>query len=218
MSERIDRLKPNPFLDGPTDHLVKGICNEIAKVPQFKKIFGESIEPYDREDFAFSALPALRVYNLQFIKEQESHYINGRVYADVIFPASLRRGETEELQNIVASALLQQFRRPGFFAALREVVPGLNELGKVFEVDKTMGLKTSDWDGVAPMTQTTLNFRIDLKEWDSYLESQGRTKADPFEQTLLDLERIVSEIDGIKNSAQPDQSEVTVPIDQQIGG
>lgn len=214
--DRLDYLtKPNVFIDGPGDLLCKFICAEIVKVPQFKKIFSnaDGIVPYQKDDFSYQALPAMRCYSERINKEHESHYIMGEVTIDVIFPPSLRREELQVLQDKLSSALMQQFRRPPFFMALRCVLPGLNELGKTFSVDKTLGMMLSD--NFCPVTQIVLNFRLDLKEWDDYLEREGRTKEQPFEVTLGDLERIVSEIQGLNDN---ETVNVTVPIDQTIGG
>lgn len=212
IGEKIDRLTPDVFLDGPTEFLCKSVCSLLLATPQWAKIFGEFIDPYERTDYAMRNLPALRVYNETSVKEQESHYITGDLKADIILPPSIRRKEHQGVQDSLSSAMLQQFRRPGFFAAMREAVPGLNELGKVFSTDKTLGLQlTAD---AAPMTQLTINFRVDLKEWDAYLEREGRTKDQPFEVTLGRLERICSEIRGLDDDGSV---EVTVPLDQQIG-
>lgn len=213
VEEKIDRLKTNPFLDGPTEFLCKSICRLLLLDEKWKLIFGDFIDAYERSDYAFRNLPALRVYNENFTKEHESHYITGEVKADIVLPSSIRRLEHQTIQDTISAALLQQFRRPGFFEAMRGAVPGLNELGKVFSVDKTLGLQLEG--DVAPMTQVTLNFRVDLKEWDAYLLSEGRTKEDPFEVTLGELRRIVSEIRGLNDE---EAVEVTVSTDQIIGG
>lgn len=214
--DRIETLEPNPFISGPGD-LLAFVCKTlIGQVPQFKKVFGPSIDEYERDDYSFRELPALRIYNLQFEKEHESHYIRGNIHLDVIFPPSLRREERQRFQDIVSSALLQQFRRPSFFAACSDQVPGLNELGKVFSGDKTLGLKVED--GYAPLTHLTANFRIDQKVWDEYLESKGRTKDDPFEITLRTLDQIVSKIEG-RNSVAPGDVGVVLGSDQNnVGG
>lgn len=210
--EKVDRLTPDLFLDGPTEYLCIGICALLKADPHWKQIFGDFVDPYERIDYAYRNLPALRVYNQTFTKEHESHYINGDLQLDAILPPSIRRPEHQTFQDRLAAALLQQFRRPGFFAAMRERVPGLNELGKVFSVDKTLGLQLKD--DAAPMTQITLNFRVDLKEWDAYLEREGRTKDQPFEKTLEKLRTIAGEIRGVNDSGG---TEVTIPYEGPAG-
>jgi hypothetical protein len=97
-------------------------------------------------------------------------------------------------------ALLHQFRRPKFFVEMGEVVPGLNELGKRFEYDKSLGFEWNDT--VVPLTQITLSFKIDLRAWDSYLEQTNRTKDSPFKETLGDLRRLVGVIQGLRDDLE----------------
>lgn len=219
METRKDRLeyltKPNIFIDGPGDYLCKLVCEEIIKVPQWKKFFVnlDNVAAYEREDFSFRTLPAMRCFSTSMKKEHESHYVNGDVIIDVIFPASIRRAEFQYLQDVVSSAMLQQFRRPGFFKALQGVVPGLNELGKVFEVNKDLEMYLEKT--LCPVTRMTLNFRLDLKDWDQYLEREGRTKEDPFEVTLGELEMVASVIQGLNDDCEV---EVEILTEQQIKG
>lgn len=218
MTERIEKVELDSetgfnllFLDGPVEFLVKAISTELLKVTQFVEIFGENIDPYKRMDYGYRNLPALRIYNDAILKEFDSWFITGDIKADLIFPASLRRNETQQFQDTVSHALLQQFRRTNFFNAVTEAVPGLNELGKRFEVNKQLGF---EWqDEVVPLTQITLNFRLDLRIWDEYLVSDNRTKEDPFERTLADLKRIVAEFQGLHDNGN---KEVTIPYDQKL--
>lgn len=210
-SERIENFNLNPFLDGPTEFLVKTCAAEIAKVPQFKLIFGEFIDPYRRMDYPVRGLPAVRLYNNVFVKESEDWFITGDIICDIIFPASLRRIQTQQLQDTISAALLQQFRRPKFFDACCATVPGLNELGKVFSVDKSRGFSWND--DLVPLTQITVNFRLDLREWDLYLEAQDRTKDDPFERTLGDLGEIITTIQALREDGEVD---LTITTDQQV--
>lgn len=190
-----EKLKKNPFLDGPTETLVKSVAAMFAAVPQFRKIFGESMDTYQRVDYPLRGLPALRVYSIRYTKLHESHYIAGTVNLDVVFPADLRREELQLFQDTLSAAILQQLRREEWFVTLQTQVPGLNEFGKVLDVDKDLGLKFAQAEGsVLPLTQLSANFRIDLKQWDAYLESQGRTLNDPFEVTLRDLESVFANI------------------------
>lgn len=211
MTERIDKFQPELFLDGPVEFLVKKVASEIANVEEFADIFSEFIDPYRRMDYPTRALPALRIYNEHSLKEFESWFIVGDLKLDVIFPPSIRRNETQQLQDTIAAALLQQFRRPTFFNTVGEGVPGLNELGKKFDVDKSLGF---DWEKeIVPLTQITLNFRLDLRIWDDYLENSLRTKDDPFNKTLGALKRIVTTIQGMRDNNET--VDVTVPLDQQ---
>lgn len=209
---RIDKFNLNPFLDGPTEFLTKHMALELLTVKQFKVIFGEFIDAYKRMDYPIRALPAIRIYNETWNKEADSGWILGEVLVDIIFPASIRRGQTQTLQDTVSAALCQQFRRPTFFLRLCDLVPGLNQLGKTVNVDKSLGF---EWgEDIVPLTQIRLNFRLDLRVWDDYLEQQNRTKDEPFEQTLGDLETIETEIRGLRDDLTT--VEATVSIDQTI--
>lgn len=218
MAARIDNLTPILFLDGPTEFLSKSICTALIAEPHFHEVFADNVVDYDKEDFSMRELPALRVYGFTYTKEHESHYINGDIKIDIILPAMIRREETEEIQGRLAAALLQQFRRPNFFQAMEEKVPGLNELGKVFSVDKSLGYQNDKTVDECPTTQITLNFRIDLKQWDAYLEEQGRTKEDPFDVTLKNLKRIATKIQGIRVDADITTKDVELDSTQIIGG
>ena len=210
-----EKLKADIFLDGPGDLLCKLIAQEIAKVPEWLAVFENSIDTYERFDFTLRQLPALRIYSHLLRKEQESHYCVGDVLIDIVLPPSLRREDLQTVQDRLGSAMLQQFRRPTFFQALRAVVPGLNELGKVFVIDKTLGMKWQE--ETCPITQLQVNFRLDLKEWDHYLEEEGRTKDEPFKRTLGELKRIVTTIDGLRTGADLATKDVSVDIDQTQG-
>lgn len=188
----IDRLKINPFIDGPTEALVKATAASIAATPEWRYIFRDNIDTYERIDYSFRQLPALRVYCQHYRKMHESHYIEGELVLDMLLPAALRRDELQSFQDILSAAMLQQFRRPNKFQELCAQVPGLNELGKVFDVDKTLGLMVGE--GACPLLEMKPNFRIDLKRWDDYLESTGRTKEDPFNVTLKNLVTIATTI------------------------
>lgn len=208
--QRLDTLTPQLFLDGPTEYLVKTIAAQIQAVPQFFKLFGDSIAPYERMDFSERELPALRIYNLAFVKESEDWFINGDVKIDVIWPASIRRVDLQQFPDTITSALIQQFRRTSFFNAVSAGVPGLNELGKVLSVNKELGFAWGD--NIVPLTQITVNFRLDLRVWDLYMEQQLRTEDNPFEYTLQNLDTIVSTIQGLKD----DNQTVEVTTSQEI--
>lgn len=208
MAERIDeivyqrdeegsRVRQEPFYDAPAEFLVAMIARELKKSEQWSKVFGSSIDPYMRMDYSIRQLPALRIYNLQYTKEAESWFIVGDIKADIIMPASLRRDETQQLQDTLSGAVVQQFRRPGFFRLLCGLVPGLNELGKVVNVDKSLGFEWETQE--VPLTQITLNFRLDLRVWDDYLESTNRTKDSPYVEVLGDLDKLVGQIQGLKD-------------------
>ena len=218
MESKLDRLTPSLFKDGPGEFLAGSIASAIQTEPHFNKIFGESVDKYDREDYSMRELPAIRIYTPNYTKEQESHYITGDVHMDVIFPPSIRRPETEEYPSRLAAALLQQFRRPPFFASMQVLVPGLNELGKVFSVDKNLVYQNTAQDDECPVVKIIANFRIDQKQWDEYLESQGRTKDDPFDVTLEGLREIAVTIQAIRQNVGELPADITLGIDDTTVG
>ena len=193
MTERIDYLASNPFLLGPAI-LVDAVRDKIAAVTQFAGLFGDAIDAYKRNDYAVRNFPALRIYNESYVKEFDSWFIVGDLMLDVILPPAIRRNLIQDFQDVISSALLQQFRRPTFFADVDALVPGLNELGKTFSVSKNLDFVYNN--EYCPALQITANFRIDIRAWDDYLESQYLTKDDPFEATLGDLELIAASILG----------------------
>lgn len=202
----------NPFIDSPAEFLVKQIALAIRDVQQFKDIFGQFIDPYPRDDYGVRNLPALRIYNHKVNKAHESWFITGDILMDIILPASLRRSEHQEIPDVISHALLQQFRRPSFFNQLCNKVPGLNELGKTFNIDKDLAFRREE--EFVPLTQIQLNFRIDLREWDDYLIQTDRTKDSPFDRILGDLERIAGIIQGLKDN---DEVNIEISTDQEIG-
>lgn len=208
MSRRIDEVKPDLFIDSPGEFLVKQICLELSKVEEWRELFADAIEPYMREDFNVFAPPALRVYCLGYTKESDSGFINGNITADILLPASTRREQQEQYADTISTALLQQFRRPTWFQTLADLVPGLNQLGTIFDVDK--GLVFQWEQEQLPLVAIRINFRLDLRVWDEYLMSTSRTKDDPFNVTLGNLRRIAAEIRGLREET----TEVTIKTDQ----
>lgn len=206
--ERIENFATNPFLSGPAEFLAEAIAENLRCIPQFKLIFGDQIDSYCRMDYSMRSLPALRIFNEHYVKDYESWFIVGEIFADVIFPASLRREDLQRLPDIISSAIVQQFRRPQFFLDVEAKVPALNELGKTVNVDKSLGYK---WEkDSVPLTRIVLNFRIDLRVWDQYLEDHGRTKDDPFEVTLEDLKSIVTTIQGLRDDGTVNVTEALI--------
>lgn len=211
-SSRVEGRETTLFATGPTEFLCSELSIALAQIEPIKKIFGEYIDGYKRMDYPIRGLPALRIYNNAYLKQFESWFIEGDLVADMIFPANIRRQETQQIPDTLTAALLQQFRSPDFFADICTRVPGLNELGKRFEVDKSLAF---EWgEELVPLTQLSVNFRLDLRQWDSYLELDGRTKSSPFERVLGDLNKIVSQIEGLRDDLET--IEVDEGIDQNV--
>lgn len=222
MPERIDNVKYTKpafgttlFLDGPAEFLAFKVADEIKKLQVWNTMFGGFVDFYRRMDYPIRAFPALRIYNENATKQFESWFIEGDLLMDVIYPASIRRNETQQLQDTLSSALLQQFRSTTFFNSVAEGLgePGtLNELGKRFSVDKSLGF---EWNqNIVPLTQITVNFKIDLRKWDEYLTQSDRTKNLPFEKTLGDLERLVTTVAALRDDGE---TELEEKVDQKPG-
>lgn len=195
MSERMSAIAPNPFLSSPGDALSDFTAKGVALVPQFKKIFGERVDGYMRMDYSLRELPALRIYNNDFVMEADNWFCTGTMTADVLLPASVRRNDLQIFTDVLTGALIQQFRRQSFFDSLRAQVPGLNYLGQSITLKKDLAFQLTE-EQLVPMAQATINFRVDLREWDLFLESDGRTVDTPFIRTLANLERIWTTIHG----------------------
>lgn len=215
MAERIENLynSPTPFLDGPAEFLVKTVAAQFAAVPQFKLLFGTFIDGYKRMDYSFRNTPVVRFYNNACTKTSDNAWLTGDIIADTIFPASVRRNQLQQIQDTVTAAMWQQFRRQPFFYAVRALVPSLNELGRVITVDKSLGYQWQESDEVVPLTQFTINFKLDLRIWDDYIESQDRTTEDPFEKTLQNLEQINLLINAVTGD---EPTPVEVELEQDI--
>lgn len=216
ISPREDNSTPNvnPFINSPAEFLSKIISLELKKDVIFTKIFGDYIDAYPRDDYPVRALPALRIYDKGYRKEYDSWFINGNMYIDLILPSNLRRYENQEVADVLSAALLQQFRRPSFFTALCGKIPGLNELGKTFEVDKDLAFV---WEkNQVPLTQIKANFRIDIREWDAFLESDDRTKDEPFKRTLGDLNTLAGIIQGMRETEVDAEVEFEQTIEQPL--
>ncbi len=205
MAERIENLEAPDWFLQPGDRLASSLVDTLKKQRVFRLIFGESIVSYKRMDFSARELPALRIYNDTGRTDSDTWYLNGDLKLDVIFPANLRRAQAQQFPDLVVSTILAMFRSDKLLASMRLLVPGLNELGKVFSYDKSLGFIERDKEDICPLSQVTANFRILLEEWDRFLESDDRTSADPFEQTLGDLETLYLQI-----QAQNDAGEVVV--------
>jgi len=213
MAERIELLdRPDWFLQ-PGDRITASIVEELLAEPVMAKIFGDRILPFKKMDFSARDFPALRVYSPTGNKVAETWYLNGDVRAEVIFPASLRHNENQKFPDLVTSALLALFRAQPFFERVRAKVPGLNQLGWSFSYDKDLGFIARDAEDINPLTQITLNYRVNLNEWDEYLESDDRTPERPFEKTLGDLEKMYIELQA-KNDDNTTADTVDITVKQ----
>lgn len=210
---RVEGIDTTLFATGPGEFICSKICEALGLDPVWSTLFGDRIDSYKRMDYSIRELPALRIYNNTYRKMAESWFIEGSIVADIIFPPAIRRKKLEQIPDTVAAALLQQFRRPTFFENLCAVTPGLNQLGRTFDVDKALAFDFGE-NTLAPLTQVLINFKLDLRAWDDYLTSDYRTKDEPFARTLEDLARIVTTIQGLEADNETVGVEVDVDQDQ----
>lgn len=212
MASRVELLESPDWFLQPGDRLAQVVAEELQAEPVFRRIFGEAIFSYKRMDIGIREMPALRVYNDTGRKEGETWYLSGDLKIDVIFPADIRRHNTQRFADLVASTLIAMFRAQPFFNRVRARVPGLNQLGWFLSYDKSLGFKPGEDVDPCPVTQITVNFRVLLEEWDRYMESDDRTSQQPFEKTLGDLERMYIEIFA-QDDAGTEQAPVLTTID-----
>lgn len=191
-------LETSLFLTGPAEFLCLEIANHLKADPVWFALFNEFIDGYKRMDYQMRNLPAIRIYNDHFNKTSESWFITGMIKVDLIFPATIRRRETQQIPDTICAALIQQFRRDSFFIAIGNTVPGLNELGRTVDCDKSLAFEWGE-DELVPLIQTLINFKIDLRQWDDYIESDYRTKDDPFSRPLGDLTSIATIIQALRD-------------------
>lgn len=212
MVSRVELLESPDWFLQPGDRIAQVVAEELQAEPVFRRIFGEAIFSYKRMDIGVREMPALRIYNDTGRKEGETWYLSGDLKLDVIFPADIRRQNTQRFADLVTSALIALFRAQPFFTRVRSRVPGLNQLGWFFSFDKSLGFKPGEDVDPCPVTQLTVNFRVLLEEWDRYMETDDRTSQQPFEKTLGDLERMYIEIFA-EDDAGAEQVPVLTTID-----
>lgn len=202
------------FYDGPGEFLCRETAKQLLIDTVWADFFGPEIYGYKKMDFQIRALPGMRIYCDRVRKEAESSWITGELKADIILPPEIRRDLNQQVQDTVSHALLQQFRRPDFFELMKSIVPGLNELGRTFDIDKSLGFDFGDDEDVAPLTQISINFRLDLRQWDQYLEDTLRTKESPYAEVLKEFKRMVTTVSGQGDTGD---EEIEIQVDQKPG-
>lgn len=226
------------FLEGPSQYLVPRLLAQLAKVPQMVKVFGPykgtSKEPdtanqrwasYQRFDWSLRQLPAISIYESDVeTKQAENGYMPGSVRLMVCWPASFRRPDLARIPKAFHSAMVNFFGSDlafqlldsqanvdGSGVRLESVVPGLNEIGK--EISDTKNVEGIVESEPVPVTMIDIKFRIDLRQWYRFLESDNRTKEMPFERTLADLEEVFGEYDGLPGT---DTGDVQAIVEQDV--
>lgn len=223
------------FLSSPGEDLVPKLLMQLASVPGMVKLFGpytplpdgngaksaQRWADYERKDWSMRQLPAINVFEaLIENKTSDNAWLNGTVQIQIFWPASFRRSDFTRvpaamkgvLQNFFASKYVTDMLDELYSAIRPMKVNALNELGKTIDwTPNAEGLVGSE---LVPVTVMNANYRIDLRAWYRTLEFQGRTKEDPFEDTLLDLSIIAGDFNGVTtDNATPVSVTVSDEID-----
>jgi hypothetical protein len=148
-------------------------------------------------------------------KEADQGWINGALTIQVFWPASLRREAVARIPRIFTSAIIQFFTSD-FAAALLDPhptvnvatkVPGLNELGKTLTWSPNVeGVVENE---MVPVTMVEVRYRVDLRAWYRFLNTDYRTKGNPFVRSLYDLVAVYGVYDGVKDT--PENVQVEIP-------
>lgn len=213
------------FLSTPGGDLVDKLIMQMQKVPQMVQLFGPdgdggSWANYNRFDWPVKMLPAMNVLEAGAeSKSSDSGYLNGAIQIQVYWPSEFRRSDLARvpsffkgvLENFFSSKYVASMLDELYWIERPEKVYGLNELGKTLTWSPNVeGINDGD---LTPMTIVDVSYRIDLRAWERALEFMNRTKEDPFEDTLGDLDNVFGEIDGVDDTKA---IIVRVPVDFNI--
>lgn len=224
---RISDLEQD-FPHTPGQLLVKRLLEQMAKQPQFKKLFGKYVSQsaenqrwasYPRFDWSLRELPGICVYEKETEeKTSRNGWLIGKLGIQVFWPAAFRRAELSRIPNIFKGALQSFFESdlcdvlldPHFGLNDTTKVPGLNEFGK--EISWTPNVEGIVEGEAVPVMIVDIKYRIDLRAWHRFLEYHNITIEKPFEGTLDDLKVIGGEYDGVTD----DPSNVQIKVYDEI--
>jgi hypothetical protein len=211
MNENIKQETINElFLTGPGEDLVPKTLMQLAKVPGFVKLFGpytpksdnQRWADYCRFDWSTRVLPVINVFEAENEnKDSDQAFLRGTLQIQTFWPPNFRRSDSRRvevaykgaMQNFFSSIYVKNMLDELCYILRPEKVNGLNEFGKTITwAPNTEGLIGEE---LCPVTILNINYRIDLRAWYRTLEFQGRTKEQPFEETLDDL-AIIGGIDN----------------------
>jgi hypothetical protein len=214
------------FISGPGEILVPRLIMAMAQIPQMQSLFGPVLDSqgqfglrwadYSRYDWSLRQLPAINVYESGAEnKEAEQGYMTGSVTLQIFWPANFRRSDlariprtfSAAITNFFASQYAIQLLDPHPTVNVSTKVPGLNELGKNITWSPNVeGLVESE---LVPVTMVEVRYRVDLRAWYRFLDTDNRTKENPFARTLVDLAQVFGVYNGIQES--PDNVQVEIP-------
>lgn len=204
------------LLTGPSEDLVLKTLLQLGSVKGFTTLFGPYKPPqglpaddnqrwadYQRFDWSLRQLPAISIYESQTPEQKDSDqaFLRGMISFMIVWPASMRRSDGRRveaafkgaLQNFFSSKYVSDMLDEIYYVQRPMKVAGLNEYGKT--MTWTPNTQTFIENEACPVTIIDANYRIDLRAWYRWLEFNGRTKADPFDQTLADL-TVIGGVDG----------------------
>lgn len=215
------------FLTQPAQDLVIKLLAQMASVKGMLALFGpytpkkaeQRWADYQRFDWSMRQLPAINVFESGIEdKTSDQGFLNGTLQIQVFWPASFRRSDLMRIPNAFKGVLEQFFASKYTKDMLDELyfiqrpmkVYGLNELGKTLTWSpNTEGFVGSE---TVPVTILDVKYRIDLRSWYRALEFMGRTKDNPFEETLANLNLIRGEYDGIESAQDFKDNNIEVVI------
>lgn len=202
------------FLSGPGEALVPYFLAALSACEPFAKIFGPaktkkgewlSWADYPRDDWSIRQLPAVNVYEGGTeTKQSPNGFLEGSLQVVVFWAPNLRRSDVSRMPAMFQAALLNFLESDACRALLDPhpavnvdtKVPGLNRLGA--EVNWSPNTEGIVEDELVPVTMVEVRYRVDLRRWYQFLESEGRTMSDPFRKdSLADFTGAGGEYDGV---------------------
>lgn len=209
----------NIFLTGPGERIVANTLLQMAAIPNdtsnpFIELFGpftpgsqqQRWSDYSRFDWSIRQLPVINVYESESQDKTSSNaWVNGSIAIMVLWAPNQRRSDLARVQMAFNGALQNFYESRHVRDMLDELywierpakVPGLNEYGKIMTwMPNIEGLVE---DQMVPVTLINVKYRLDLRAWYRALVYEGRTKAEPYVNTLPNLVQIGGGYAGVIN-------------------
>jgi hypothetical protein len=208
------------FLNGPGEVLVPNFISALSQVKPFRDLFGPFTNvkdpnsrwaSYSRFDWSMRQLPVINIYEKEPEEKTSSNaWLNGTVGIQVFWPASFRRSDLSRIPRTFSAGLLNFLESDAAYA-LFTGVPGLNEIGRsVIWTPNVEGLVESE---LVPVTMCDVKYRVDLRAWYRFLETDDRTQGQPFIRTLADLQVIGG---GYEGATDPQAQDVQIVVVDEI--
>jgi hypothetical protein len=208
------------FLPGPGQSLINSILTQMSLVPQFIEVFGpftvddenQRWSDYCRFDWSLRQLPAISLFEKDSENKTTTNgWLEGTAGIQVFWPANFRRSDLSRIPSLFKAAV-QNFFESDLANQLFSIVPGLNKIGaEINWQPNTEGLVEAE---LVPVTLIDIKYKIDLRQWYRFLETDYRTKGQPFVRTLDDLSVVALAIHGLtEQTGTSVQDEVDVTLD-----